>query len=371
LRQQRFTNQSLQTGEQLLLDEAGGRGTSEALEKEYLRLTALPVASNVRPAPVLAKALKLVQAKWKDGAEYSYACEQLKSIRQDLTVQHIRGDLAVKVRSSSQELVTHVHGSQASTRGAGLTPACSSMLRPPGSQHSSQQLYPAHASLPQAPQRFSELATWHLPHLHQAPPALTPCAASRHSLTHCTRCPQVYETHARIAIEVGDWPEFKRCLTMLKQLYSEGQLGNHEEFAAYGLMLAAQHGADLYSRELVQLPEVILAHPLVQHAMSVCWAFRAGQPRAFNSLYPTAQRMAGYLMDPMLDKVRAVGLRALLVAFYPTGLPLSYVASELGFDEDADAAQFLRTSGVVVEGSTGVVDTKASRAAVAGPPRPR
>lgn len=106
----------MQDGEQLLLDEAGGKGTSEALEKEYLRLTALPVASNVRPAPVLAKALKLVQAKWKDGAEYSYACEQLKSIRQDLTVQHIRGDLAVKVRGSSHELMMRVHDFQHTTR---------------------------------------------------------------------------------------------------------------------------------------------------------------------------------------------------------------------------------------------------------------
>lgn len=182
---------------------------------------------------------------------------------------------------------------------------------------------------------------------------------------------QVYETHARISIEVSDWAEFKRCLAMLKQLYSEGQEGNHAEFAAYGLMLAAQHGADLYSRELVQLPEALLSDGFVQHAMAVCWAFRAGQPRTFNNLYPTAQRMAGYLMDQMLDKVRSMGLRALLVAFYPTSLPLSYVALELGFDEDADAAHYLRSGGVVVDPATDMVDTKASRAAAAGPPKPR
>jgi hypothetical protein len=158
---------------------------------------------------------------------------------------------------------------------------------------------------------------------------------------------------------------------MLQQLYSEGLPGNHAEFTSYGLMLAAQHGADLYSHELAQLPEALLANSFVQHTVAVCWAFRAGQPRTFNNLYPTAQRMTGYLMDQMLDKVRAVGLRALLVAFYPTGLPLAYVAAQLGFDDDAEAAVFLRSSGAVVDPGTGVVDTKASRAAAADPPKPR
>ena len=98
LRRQRFAGSSAApSSEQVLLDDAGGTGTSAAIEKEYLRLTSLPVASNVRPAHVLAKALKLVQAKWRDNASYSYACEQLKSIRQDLTVQHIRDELAVQV----------------------------------------------------------------------------------------------------------------------------------------------------------------------------------------------------------------------------------------------------------------------------------
>jgi hypothetical protein len=108
----------------------------------------------------------------------------------------------------------------------------------------------------------------------------------------------------------------------------------------------------------------------VRHAVAVCWAYRAGQPRAFNNLYPGAQRMAGYLMDSMLDQLRALGLRAMLVAYHPTALPLAFVAEELGFEEEQQARAYLREAGAVVDERAGALDTRASRAAAAGPPRP-
>lgn len=72
-------------------------GTCQNVEKKYFRLTAAARRPDVRPLPVLQQALALVIADWKDKEDYEYAWDQLKSIRQDLTVQRIKNDFTVKV----------------------------------------------------------------------------------------------------------------------------------------------------------------------------------------------------------------------------------------------------------------------------------
>jgi hypothetical protein len=65
----------------------GGYGSSKSLEKEYLRLTSVPKAEDVRPPDVLVQSLALIKRRWREGCSYAWACSQLKSVRQDLTVQ--------------------------------------------------------------------------------------------------------------------------------------------------------------------------------------------------------------------------------------------------------------------------------------------
>ena len=45
-----------------------------------------PDASTVRPQNILKKSLELVKQKWKAQQNYRCAWEQMKSIRQDITV---------------------------------------------------------------------------------------------------------------------------------------------------------------------------------------------------------------------------------------------------------------------------------------------
>eukprot|EP01103_Thecamoeba_quadrilineata_P010571 TRINITY_DN231_c0_g1_i2.p1 TRINITY_DN231_c0_g1~~TRINITY_DN231_c0_g1_i2.p1 ORF type:complete len:620 (-),score=117.14 TRINITY_DN231_c0_g1_i2:202-2061(-) len=73
------------------------KGTSQDLEKKYLRLTEVPDPSTVRPEAVLREALSMLRTKWAKNPDYFYTCEQLKSIRQDLTVQRIKNKFAVEV----------------------------------------------------------------------------------------------------------------------------------------------------------------------------------------------------------------------------------------------------------------------------------
>ena len=72
-------------------------GTCAELEKSYLRLTSAPDPATVRPLPILAQTLLLLKSKWKKEGNYTYICDQFKSLRQDLTVQRIKTDFTVQV----------------------------------------------------------------------------------------------------------------------------------------------------------------------------------------------------------------------------------------------------------------------------------
>jgi hypothetical protein len=62
-----------------------------------MRLTTSPKAIDVRPLPVLRKALAHIKVHYINNEDFDFANEQLKSMRQDITVQHLRNNFVLNV----------------------------------------------------------------------------------------------------------------------------------------------------------------------------------------------------------------------------------------------------------------------------------
>lgn len=222
-------------------------GTCEVLEKKYLRLTAPPIPSKVRPEYILRQTLDLLKKKWRKESNYAYICDQFKSMRQDLTVQRIKDDFTVSV----------------------------------------------------------------------------------------------YEIHARIALEKGDIGEYNQCQTQLRSLYALGLKGNPVEFKAYRILYfihtANRTGlndtlADLTTAEKEERP--------IKHALNVRSSLALGNYHRFFQLYMDTPNMGAYLMDMFVGRERLAAICNICKAYKPD-VKLRFITEELGFESDADAAQFI------------------------------
>ena len=196
-------------------------GRCQTLEKKYFRLTSAPNPDTVRPLPILQKALEFLKKKWKTESNYSYICDQFKSLRQDLTVQHIKTDFTVNV----------------------------------------------------------------------------------------------YEIHARIALEKGDLGEYNQCQTQLRALYAQHLEGHPEEFKAYRILyfMHTCNRTDM-NDVLADLTPVEKKDPSIKHALETRSALALGNYHRFFQLYLETPNMGAYLMDMFVTRERLVALSNICVS---------------------------------------------------------
>lgn len=61
-------------------------GTCNLIKKPFIRLTKPAEADEVRPQSLLVFSLANAKSNWEETCNYTYFCDQLKSVRQDITV---------------------------------------------------------------------------------------------------------------------------------------------------------------------------------------------------------------------------------------------------------------------------------------------
>ncbi|KAL1843076.1 hypothetical protein VTJ49DRAFT_3211 [Mycothermus thermophilus] len=156
---------------------------------------------------------------------------------------------------------------------------------------------------------------------------------------------EVYEIHARIALEKGDLGEYNQCQTQLKALYKLGLKGKPNEFKAYRILyyIHTANRTEL-NNALADLTAAEKKDKAIKHALDVRSALALGNYHRFFQLYNDTPNMGAYLMDMFVGRERLHALCNICKA-YKQDVPLRFVTEELYFESDVEAAQFILDHG--------------------------
>ena len=90
---------------QKLFENLKIKGTCQEQEKPYFRQTEIPDPVTVRPEEVLKKALKNIEARYRNKeVEFLWVLDQLNSIRQDMKIQIIVNEFTIEVYEKNARL---------------------------------------------------------------------------------------------------------------------------------------------------------------------------------------------------------------------------------------------------------------------------
>ena len=304
------------------------KGTSTTLEKGYLRLTAPPRAEFVRPFGILKQHLRNLQSEY-------YGCR----------IPEAMGD-AHSNATATIPLDDRMKTPQANWR---IVLDCNiNDVVPNGDKENSSQIH-----------RRQHDYLWF-------------CSQLKAIRQDCTvqrilgdLAVDVYETHARIALQEGDLNEYNQCQTQLKELYntpqgdvSVGSKGScvldddtidnsssvwkhQEEFIAYRLLYYVFLSTnEKYSGGSSDMFHIMLSmtakernHPAIRHALNVREAIASSDYFTFFRLHKSSPNLGVFLTNLLVPTMRMRGLRRIAKAYRPS-VELSVCLQYLGFGDD-------------------------------------
>jgi hypothetical protein len=151
----------------------------------------------------------------------------------------------------------------------------------------------------------------------------------------------VYETHARIALEEGDLNEFNACQSRLFELRSECVQVNVSEFTMYRLLYCVhRNDKSTFLSTVAAISPEMRRHADIQYAFKIMAAVNSELYIKFFSLYRNAPKMAGYILDFMIHKIRVQAYGRIVKAYRPT-LHVSFFRDALAFNDLEETIYFL------------------------------
>jgi len=171
---------------------------------------------------------------------------------------------------------------------------------------------------------------------------------------------EVYETHARIALESRDIAHFNQCQTQLDELFDSGVKGHKEEFLGYQILYAALHNMDIeLSQILKKLTLKDKQNEAIKHSLKIVSALNTQNFHAFFKLYKNAPNMSSYLIDMFIERLRLLALIS-IASVYITGISIDLVTEFLAFENNEKCKLFIISAGGKINDTINKLDCKES-----------
>lgn len=159
---------------------------------------------------------------------------------------------------------------------------------------------------------------------------------------------KVYESHARIALEMGDLGEYNQCQGQLKNLYLSDKLTDHAknepEFVAYRILYLLLTDDRLEMALLMlSLKDEFLLNDCVSNALNLRNAVIRKDYASFFAHYKSVPNLGKFIVDHFLIRERQLTLRTVCRAYRPS-VPLEFIQKTLVFSSESELKTFLLES---------------------------